>query len=599
MLDVSDEEPLNEVTCPACGTLNAVGGMIGPFELQEVLGHGGMGVVYKARDVSLDRPVALKLLHRAESEDPGQIEKLAAEASITASINHPNVVRVYTTGEDRGRFYIAMELVDKGTLDSLITLQERVAEAQALDIGIQIAQGLRAALQHGLIHRDIKPGNILFSDAHTAKIVDFGLAMFAADAASARGEIWGTPYYVAPEKLDQKPEDFRSDMYSLGATLFHAIAGRPPFEAENASLVALKHLKSQAVSLQAFAPWVASSTSFVINRTLSRDPDQRYQSYDELIQHLQYARHELEQKARLPAEQSRRVVVESAEGQRAMSWLVLGVLAVIFLGGGGYLAVRFLGGRPAPASLVGAAHGTKHDAAYESARQLLLGGDARGAAAAFGKLGGARLKRPMLDWVNLHEGLAQWRDGSFAEGQTVLRQIETRGRDSSDPAARKIIDFLVDTAATAAGRQPAPMTLAARVDTRSHEALALLLFGLQNWHLDRFPEAEFFLKKFDGAQTLDAEWVAPYKALATDYLSDLRHFHDASTAVKMATSPDLKRNAATVLEDAKKSLKAGGPLRARLEAMKRGLGPIPATGAPPPPPKAPATKPVPKPVPKP
>src|SRR4029078_11390700 len=187
------------------------------------------------------------------------------------------------TGIDRGRFYIAMELVDKGSLDDLIRLQGRVAEIQTLEVGITIAKGLRAALQHGLIHRDVKPGNILFADAQTARIVDFGLAIFMEHEESARGEILGTPYYLAPEKLDGQPEDFRSDMYSLGATLFHALAGRPPFEAETASLVALKHLKSQPVSLQAFAPWVSNPTAHIINRTLCKDPDERYQSYDELI----------------------------------------------------------------------------------------------------------------------------------------------------------------------------------------------------------------------------------------------------------------------------------------------------------------------------
>jgi serine/threonine protein kinase len=145
-----------------------------------------------------------------------------------------------------------MELVDKGSLDDLIRIQGRVAERQVLEVAIQMARGLQAAHQHGLIHRDVKPGNILFLDGNTAKIVDFGLAIFLAQEEALRGEIWGTPYYVAPEKLDHQPEDFRSDMYSLGGTLFHALAGRPPFEAETASLVAWKHLKQQPVSFADF-----------------------------------------------------------------------------------------------------------------------------------------------------------------------------------------------------------------------------------------------------------------------------------------------------------------------------------------------------------
>jgi serine/threonine protein kinase len=272
LLDVSERDPLEKLSCPHCGTEVVVSGQIDHFTIVEMAGRGGMGVVYRAYDPGLDRYVALKLLRKDHSADAKLIAQLETEAAITASINDPNVVRVYATGTDRGRFYLAMELVDKGSLDDLIKLQGRVAEAQILSVGIQIARGLRAAQQHGLIHRDVKPGNILFADAQTAKIVDFGLAIFQEQEATVRGEIWGTPYYVAPEKLDQQPKDFRSDMYSLGGTLFHAPAGRPPFEAENASLVALKHLKNRPVSLQAFAPWVSTPTAHIINRTLAKNP---------------------------------------------------------------------------------------------------------------------------------------------------------------------------------------------------------------------------------------------------------------------------------------------------------------------------------------
>jgi len=293
LLDVSMVEPFTEVGCPSCGETLRVRTRFDHFELLEYLAAGGMGTVYRARDVNLNRIVALKLLRKEYSADADYIAKLETEAQITASVAHPFVVKVFSFGCDQGVYYIAMELVDKGSLDDLMTLQGRIAEAQVLEIGLQVAQGLRAAYRVGLIHRDVKPGNILFADAHTAKIVDFGLALPLEQAKEGEAEIWGTPYYVAPEKLNHEPEDFRSDIYSLGGTLFHAVAGRPPFEAENASLVALKHLKSQVVSLQAFAPDVSSPTSYVINRTLARKPEERYQSYDELIEHLEYARAQL------------------------------------------------------------------------------------------------------------------------------------------------------------------------------------------------------------------------------------------------------------------------------------------------------------------
>jgi serine/threonine protein kinase len=245
-----------------------------------------MGSVYKAVDLNLNREVALKILKKECSANAEERAKLEEEARIIASINHPHVVKVFSFGEDQGQFYLAMELAEKGSLDDLMSLQQRLSEAQVLRVGIQIAEGLDAALEHNLIHRDIKPGNILFADPQTAKLVDFGLAAVINEIAHARGEIWGTPYYIAPEKLDNQPEDFRSDIYSLGGTLFHALAGRPPYEAETASTVALKQLMSQPVSLQTFAPDVSSETAYVINRMLTKDPAERYDQKAELIEHL-------------------------------------------------------------------------------------------------------------------------------------------------------------------------------------------------------------------------------------------------------------------------------------------------------------------------
>ncbi|MCC6353400.1 MAG: serine/threonine protein kinase [Verrucomicrobiae bacterium] len=262
---------------------------LGPYHLRRVVGIGGMGTIYEALDTNLNRIVAVKVLKAEIAANEDFLRDFAREAEITASINHPNVVQVYHFGSEGDVYYLVMELMPFGSLDDRM-MQGPVGEIDALDIGIQASRGLQEAHARGLLHRDVKPGNILFTGDGTVKIVDFGLSLPVDEAKALRGEVWGTPYYVAPEKLDQKGEDLRSDIYSLGGTLFHAIAGRPPFEAATASLVAWKHLKSEKVSLKAFAPFVANETAFVINRCLERDPERRYQSYHELLDGLAAAR---------------------------------------------------------------------------------------------------------------------------------------------------------------------------------------------------------------------------------------------------------------------------------------------------------------------
>src|SRR4030095_504254 len=173
------------------------------------------------------------------SSEADHTSELQREARIAASVSHPNVIQVFSSGTDHGQFYVVMELVDHGSLDDLIEQRTSLPEELVLETGVQIAKGLRAAHRQGLIHRDVKPANILFVDEHTAKISDFGLAGAAAQASETEGVIGGTPYYVAPERLNNDPEDFRSDIYGLGATLFHAIAGKAPIEGNTNSAARL------------------------------------------------------------------------------------------------------------------------------------------------------------------------------------------------------------------------------------------------------------------------------------------------------------------------------------------------------------------------
>ena len=447
LLDVTSEEPFALMHCPTCGAAMRVRTHFDQFELQEALGAGGMGAVYRALDTNLHRLVALKLLQKEHSEDPEFVGQFQKEAAITASINHPHVVKVYSTGRDHGRLYIAMELVDRGSLDDRMTTEGRIPELQALNVGIQIAQGLNAALQRGLIHRDIKPGNILFTGASNAKIVDFGLAVLMEHAETVAGEVWGTPYYVAPEPLDGRPEDFRSDMYALGAALFHALTGKPPHEANTNSMRELLEIKRQPVLAQSVAPYLSSATAHLLNKMLSYSPEDRFQSYQELIQHIEYAR--AEHLAQMAKENQESEVLGGRSARRSWHWLTFATAAVVVLAGiGGFELRRHILRKQQAAEDSDETRGALPiDRQYRDACKLLASGDASRAAAAFRELGKKPgVTQPLLDWVSLHAGLAELLAGQNEQAMAHFKEIETRGVYSPDPAEEKLAKFFVETA---------------------------------------------------------------------------------------------------------------------------------------------------------
>lgn len=288
-MDLSEVSPLTVVECPRCSAPQTVFQNFGPFHLEQLLGTGGMGAVYRARDVALERRIALKILQKTLSHDHSLTAQFEREAELTARINHPHVVRVYSTGSAHGMFYIAMELVDQGSLDGLMEQRGRIPEAELLRIGIQVAEGLQAADGAGLIHRDIKPGNILFAQNSQAKIVDFGLALQSNMTQTPAGEIWGTPFYISPEALALEREDFRSDMYALGASLWHALTGAPPHPNSSVSMQELLQHKAQPVDLSKVFPEAHPLTAAALNRALCFERGERFPDYRSFILSLREA----------------------------------------------------------------------------------------------------------------------------------------------------------------------------------------------------------------------------------------------------------------------------------------------------------------------
>lgn len=282
-MDVTEFSPLSVVTCPDCSKVTRVLRQYQQFVVLHQIGRGGNGAVYRAFDETLQRDVALKLLRSELLRDEAYIARLESEARITASINHPNVVRIYSAGRYNGLCFIAMELCD-GTLAEKMEAQGKMPEREVLQLGLECVRGLQATHQARIQHRDVKPGNILFAKGK-AKIADLGIAI-SSGVFGGEERLCGTPCYIAPERVDRSGSDHRSDIYSLGATLFHALAGRPPYSGSSAAEVSSKHVRAQPVSVLTFAPHIGMGTARIVKRMLERDPNRRYQEYEELIADL-------------------------------------------------------------------------------------------------------------------------------------------------------------------------------------------------------------------------------------------------------------------------------------------------------------------------
>ncbi len=280
MLEVAGLAPFTAVQCPACEFEFHVPARFGNFMLLQLLGAGGMGGVYRARDEGLNREVAIKVMLKSLGDDPQFVETFQREAQAAARLNHVHIAQIYSFGQEKGQPYIAMELVPGGSLDRMMAAQGPLDPATVIHIGAQVAEGLREAAEAGLVHGDIKPENILFDNDKNAKLVDFGLSAMASGPGN---DVWGTPYYIAPEKVRRQKSDFRSDIYSLGGTLYHAIAGVPPFEGEDATAVVKARFDGPPKRMSEIRGKVPEEVERMIGRMLEVEPGTRYPTYGSLL----------------------------------------------------------------------------------------------------------------------------------------------------------------------------------------------------------------------------------------------------------------------------------------------------------------------------
>lgn len=263
-----------------------VGMIIGDrYEILEKIGTGGMSDVYKAKDHKLNRFVAMKVLKQEFSENANFVSKFRIEAQAAAGLMHPNIVNVYDVGEENGIYYIVMELVEGITLKKYIEKKARLSYKEAVSIAIQVSMGIEAAHNNHIIHRDIKPQNIIISKDGKVKVTDFGIAK-AATSNTITSNVMGSVHYTSPEQARGGYSDEKSDIYSLGITMFEMLTGRVPFNGETTVAIAIKHIQEEMPSPTEFVPEIPGSVESIVLKCCQKSPDRRYQNIQELVADL-------------------------------------------------------------------------------------------------------------------------------------------------------------------------------------------------------------------------------------------------------------------------------------------------------------------------
>ena len=266
--------------------LVSIGTIIGDrYEILEKVGSGGMADVFRAKCHRLNRFVAIKILKQEYSEDTKFVAKFRGEAQAIASMSHPNIVGIYDVGEEDGLYYIVMELVDGITLKKYIEEKGKLSVKEAVGISLQIANGLDAAHRNNIVHRDVKPQNILIARDGTAKVSDFGIAK-AASSNTITANAMGSVHYISPEQARGGYSDEKSDIYSLGVTMYEMLSGDLPFTGESAVAIALAHIQEDAVPLAALDASIPKGLSNIVNKCMQKKTELRYLSAVDLIADL-------------------------------------------------------------------------------------------------------------------------------------------------------------------------------------------------------------------------------------------------------------------------------------------------------------------------
>jgi serine/threonine protein kinase len=332
------------------------------YQVTHLIARGGMAMVYRAQDTLLNRAVALKILYPELSEDPLFVERFRREAQAAANLSHPNIVPVFDWGEDRGTYFIVMELIEGTSLADMLRGSTTITAARSAQIVAQVAAALGYAHRSGVVHRDVKPGNILITRDGQVKVTDFGIAQAVSseDHLAEAGSVMGTATYFSPEQASGAAVDGRSDVYALGVVLYEMLVGRPPFIGDTPVEVSTQHVNAVVPSMSQFAESVPKDLEAIVMEALSKSPENRYQSADELRADLIrfgegqpvvaaqrdtafFGADATRAVAAVPGERTRSVPIMSGprtdirrRRRNPIGWIILAIVVVLAAAGGAY-----------------------------------------------------------------------------------------------------------------------------------------------------------------------------------------------------------------------------------------------------------------------
>lgn len=546
------------------------------FVIVKQIGEGGMSRVFEAEDETLGRRVALKILNRQFSRNAERIEAFRREALITANVNHPNVIKLYTVGYDQGYFYIAMELVGGGSLEQRIRQRGTLPETEALRIGHEVAEGLRAAQRVGLVHRDVKPANILFTETGTAKVVDFGLALFVERDVDDSGEIWATPYYVAPEKVIENREDHRSDIFSLGATMYHALTGKPPHKANTNSIQELRVIKCRRVTLEESGLKFGARTEHVVNRMMAFKPEDRFPDYDEVIEELRFAEGLVGRS--LLKKGSRRTQVAAIAAAAIVAAFVVGWV----LRDSRERRMNSISASPSVIEKQLTGEGVTLQAGTQTtadrfihAREVLLQGKFTEARHLFDDILKSGARQPTLNWARFNSALCSIVTGKKREATEMFKLIAA---ESSVPSLTGGVDLsaffskLGTVMSANLGHDTDPAKLA--YSETNEEIMGWLALGLAEWHFGDPREGAESIAKFLAGKSLEKnlEWVPRYRVLVEPYMHDIEIVRGLNEHRKgKIKSMEDAQAALADIKKAKDSLKTSGNILGILGRAEAGI----------------------------